>query len=115
MTPAEKPRATDKKRRLGLFDKKAIRLPMPVARPARMVRAKANATFSILLTISLIYDTGQIELHCIILIFIVGMLEPQSFTEEFFVFIAMLPRTAQDIPATIKNSFYGRSGFSREH
>jgi hypothetical protein len=38
-----------------------------------MVRTAANATFSIPSTINPFYDAEQIELHCIMLIFIVGM------------------------------------------
>jgi len=56
-----------------------------------------KATFSIPSIINLIYDAGQIELHCIMLIFIVGMfgirMKPQSFTEAF---------SAQKIPFVLQ-------------
>jgi hypothetical protein len=42
MTPAEKPRAPAKKRGLVLFEKKANKLPIPVAKPANNVSPKAK-------------------------------------------------------------------------
>ena len=44
MTPAEKPRAAERKRVFVVRAKSASALPMPVARPAKSVSAKAIAT-----------------------------------------------------------------------
>ncbi len=46
MTPAENPRAMDKKRVFVFFAKKAMALPTPVASPANMVSPNANKTES---------------------------------------------------------------------
>gem|GEM_PF-3748969 len=44
MTPAEKPRAAQRKALFVRRENRAARLPMPVERPARRVRPKANPT-----------------------------------------------------------------------
>ena len=43
MTPAEKPRAMDKKRVFVLLVKKARALPIPVLKPANKVKPKAKS------------------------------------------------------------------------
>jgi len=47
MTPAEKPRLTDKKFVFVLFVNKVIKLPMPVDRPAASDNKKARVTLLI--------------------------------------------------------------------
>ena len=53
MTPAEKPRLTERKRRLVLFETKAMRLPMPVESPAIRVSKNAINILSIIMTLTL--------------------------------------------------------------
>jgi hypothetical protein len=45
---------------------------------------KGKDSFSLPLTINPIYDSGQIELHCIMLIFIVGMFKTTEFQRGIF-------------------------------
>ena len=45
MTPAEKPKDPARNFGLNFLDKKAIRLPTPVANPANIVKPNANKKF----------------------------------------------------------------------